>query len=72
MKDGVGWVLDNKESGIRLQANPFFEGEYYIPVDSWDIEEKLKDDMVREDWYLDIGSPPLPPYEEFRKSYMEM
>ena len=70
IEGGVGWVLDNKESGIRIQANPFFEGEYYIPVDSWDIEEKLKD-TAEADWYLDIGSPPLPPYGDFRKRYME-
>ena len=71
IEGNVGWVLDNKESGIRIHANPFFEGEYYIPVDSLDIDEKLRD-QDEEEWYLEVGSPPLPPYGDFRKTYMEM
>ena len=61
------WYLDNLESGIRLEATPFWQGDYYIPVDSWDVEQNIHTDK----WHFDIGSPPLPPYAEFEKDYMK-
>jgi len=67
IEDRDDWILESKESGIILQANPFFEGQYYIPVDSWQIEEK-----INKSWHMEVGYPPLPPYEAFRKRYMEM
>lgn len=73
VEEGI-WYIVSEDNNIKIQATPFHEGqEYGITVDIVGVKEPSSTVSVQDamEWSKDIFSPPLPPYEEFKKVYME-